>query len=72
MVGDPDQMGLALFHIARYKMNLAMDELKGQWRVEKAALELADAQNDINDVSSNSVVWETSKLCPSRDGARRA
>lgn len=34
-------------------MNLALDELKEQWRVEKAALELADAQNDIKDVSSN-------------------
>lgn len=33
-------------------MNLALDELKEQWRVEKAALELADAQNDIKDVSS--------------------
>lgn len=36
-------------------MNLAFDELKEQWRVEKAALELADAQRDIKDVSSNAV-----------------
>lgn len=33
-------------------MNLKMDELKQQWRVEKAALELAGAQKDITDVSS--------------------
>lgn len=32
-------------------MNLKMDELKEQWRVEKAALELASAQKDIKDVS---------------------
>eukprot|EP00752_Nemacystus_decipiens_P018220 g16349.t1 len=36
-----------------YKMNLAMDELKEQWRVEKAALELADAQNDIKDIKDD-------------------
>lgn len=37
--------------VVRYKMNLTMDELKEQWRVEKAALELADAQKDIQEVS---------------------
>lgn len=34
-------------------MNLAFDELKEQWRVEKTALELADAQADIQEVSLN-------------------
>lgn len=38
--------------VFRYKMNLAFDELKEQWRVEKAALELAGAQTDIQEVSS--------------------
>lgn len=32
-------------------MNVKMDELKEQWRVEKAALALAGAQKDIKDVS---------------------
>lgn len=36
-------------------MNLALDELKEQWRVEKAALELAGAQRDIQEVSVYSV-----------------
>ncbi len=34
-------------------MNLAFDDLKEQWRVEKAALELADAQTDIQEVRFN-------------------
>lgn len=35
----------------RYKINIKMEELKEQWRVEKAALELAEAQMDIKEVS---------------------
>lgn len=54
-------MELVCVHDARYKMNLAMDELKEQWRVEKAALGLADAQRDIQDVSSNVIVGEASQ-----------
>lgn len=43
----------AAFRGVRYKMNLAMEELKEQWRVEKAALQLADAQRDIREVRQN-------------------
>ena len=52
---NPAKWGPFCVHAGRYKMNLALDELKEQWRVEKAALELADAQNDIKDVSSNTI-----------------
>ena len=31
-------------------MNQKLEELKEQWRVEKAALALADAQNEIKEV----------------------
>ncbi|CAN0023331.1 unnamed protein product, partial [Ectocarpus sp. 12 AP-2014] len=36
-----------------YKMNLALDELKEQWRVEKAALELGGAQRDIQEIKGD-------------------
>ncbi|CAM9218906.1 unnamed protein product, partial [Ectocarpus fasciculatus] len=36
-----------------YKMNLALDELKEQWRVEKAALELAGAQRDVQEIKAD-------------------
>ncbi|CAM9629410.1 unnamed protein product [Scytosiphon promiscuus] len=36
-----------------YKLNLAMDELKEQWRVQKAALELAGAQRDIQEIKGD-------------------
>lgn len=38
-------------------MNQKLDELKEQWRVEKAALELADAQNDIKEVSVTATTY---------------
>lgn len=48
---------------SRYKMNLALDELKEQWRVEKAALELAGAQRDIQEVRVyTTFVWRLISL----------
>lgn len=38
---------------SRYQINTKLDELKEQWRIEKTALELSDAQRDIKEVRTS-------------------
>ena len=39
-----------------YKINMKLDDLKTRWRVEKAALELAEAQRDLKEVGKGASV----------------
>lgn len=39
-----------------YKINMKLNESKERWRVEKAALELVDAQSNVKEVSGRAIM----------------